>query len=152
MKKQDRRIINAAIAQLNPFLLREEDGRLKVFKNAKECYAATLRALYETFPLGYIDMPYFMMKFQGTTATEANNLCRTRQYAYVRLYETGNVQRTQKLRNVLQVLLKVSGTLFDEAHFGDALSAFDNMLVNGDYAKYGINKLNNLNVIHYDGR
>lgn len=91
--------------------------------------------IWAEFPRGYIDIPYFMCKYQGVKLRDAERMCGKKQYALVELWRSDSPERKSKLRHVLEVLLKVTGVDFDENAYLNALQAFDILLENTKIAE-----------------
>lgn len=148
MKKQYTTIIMQALSTTNPFMFRSETGRLLQYRDAKESYQLCLMALWSEFPAGFVDVAYFMMKYQGLTPFCINPILGNEEYCYVKIWDNHDTERLPKLRLVLQKLLQVSGCSFDEAAFGDAVATLDSLLERQGVREH-LSKLNNLNIIQY---
>lgn len=139
-------IIRHALSQSNPFILRDEQGHIMVFSSPKKAYLFVLTSLNTEFPLGFVDLAYFMLKYQRISPFRVFQKLGHKEYCYVRVWDTRNVDRLKKLRLILCKLLSVSECPFDESSFGDALKDFDaiyeKMKLSENYQMY-----DNLNVI-----
>lgn len=142
----DNDIIRHALSQSNPFILRNEFGRIMVFSSPKKAYLYVLTMLNDEFPLGFVDLAYFMLKYQRISPFRVFQKLGMKEYCYVRVWDTRNVDRLKYLRLILCKLLSVSECPFDESSFGDALKEFDAIIAKTSLAEnYQIH--NNLNVI-----
>ena len=148
MKKQYTTIIMQALSTTNPFMFRSETGRLLQYHDAKESYQLCLMALWSEFPAGFVDVAYFMMKYQGLTPKYYRPTLEEAEYCFVKIWDNHDTERLPKLRLVLQKLLQVSGCSFDEAAFGDAVATLDSLLERQGVREH-LSKLNNLNIIQY---
>lgn len=148
MKKQYTTIIMQALSTTNPFMFRSETGRLLQYHDAKESYQLCLMALWSEFPAGFVDVAYFMMKYQGLTPKYYRPILEEAEYCFVKIWDNHDTERLPKLRLVLQKLLQVSGCSFDEAAFGDAVATLDSLLERQGVREH-LSKLNNLNIIQY---
>ena len=148
MKKQYTTIIMQALSTTNPFMFRSETGRLLQYHDAKESYQLCLMALWSEFPAGFVDVAYFMMKYQCLTPKYYRPILEEAEYCFVKIWDNHDTERLPKLRLVLQKLLQVSGCSFDEAAFGDAVATLDSLLERQGVREH-LSKLNNLNIIQY---
>ena len=146
MTQKQEETMRIALSAVNPFVFRAETGRLNLYKSPLECYELCLWLLFCEFPAGFIDLAYFMIKYQRLSAYQVSLILGQREYAYVRIWDNEDPERPRKLRGVIRTLLTVSGCNFDEGHFGDALSRLDERLEK-ERAKQEYIKLNNLNII-----
>lgn len=146
MKEEYSRLIRQALQTTNPFVLRSETGSLIHYANAKECYQLVLMALFAEFPAGFVDIAYFMMKYQRATPKLITPILRNKEYCYVRIWDVNDTDRYNKLHLIFEKLLQVSGCSFDEVLFGDAVKALDSLLEKQGVAKT-LSKLDNVNLI-----
>lgn len=128
MKKRMKDTLRTALGVINPFALRTRDGSLMVFKNPEEAYQACMQMIWAEFPRGFVDIPFFMVRYQGLKLKEAEELCGRKQYALLRIWDSDNEVRKQKLREILCVLLKFSEVDFNESCFLSGLQCLDIML------------------------
>lgn len=132
----DNDVIRHALSQSNPFLLRNVLGRIMVFSSPKEAYLCVIALLNAEFPLGFVDLAYFMLKYQRLSPVRVFQKLGQKEYCYVRIWDTiRNAERLKLLRLILCKLLSVSGCPFDESSFGDALKEFD-----ANFAKGNLNE------------
>lgn len=125
MKREDKGMLRVALGAVNPFALRNENGGLAIYSSATEAYKETLLTLWSEFPRGFIDIPYFMVKYQGLAIREAERKCAGKQYALIRLSDRDDKERRSKLKQLLEMLLRVSKVPFDENSFMVGLQCFD---------------------------
>ena len=128
MKRKDKEALRVALGAINPFAFRGASGGITIYSSATEGYQLCLQMLWAEFPRGFIDLPYFMHKYQGLTLSEAMELTHRKQYGFVRIWDSDSERRKPVLREVLQVLLSVSGVAFNEDYFLNALANLDIML------------------------
>lgn len=145
IREEYSKLIRQALQTTNPFLIRSETGSLIHYENAKECYQLVMMALFAEFPAGFVDIAYFMMKYQRATPKLINSILKYKDYSFVRMWKD-DIDRYYTLHLIFEKLLQVSGCNFDEVAFGDAIKALDSFL-----KKQGVvgtlSKLNNINVI-----
>lgn len=146
MKEEYSRLIRQALQTTNPFVLRSETGSLIHYESAKECYQLVLMALFAEFPAGFVDMAYFMMKYQRATPKLITPILHNKEYCYVRIWDVNDPDRYNKMHLILEKLLQVSGCSFDEGAFGDGLKALDSLLEKQGVAKT-LAKLDNINLV-----
>ena len=128
MKKRDKETLCKALGAVNPFAFRNSTGGICIYRGPLEGYQVCLQMLWAQFPRGYIDIPYFMHKFQGLSLSEALELTHRKQFAFARIWDSDSERRKPVLREVLQVLLSVSGVEFSEVLFLSALQTLDLLL------------------------
>lgn len=147
MKTKDKaqRLVVEALSTTNPFMLRTETGMLRVYPSAKDAYEAVMSCLLKDFPFGFIDVPFFMMKYQRLSPVEARHYCRGRQYAFV--YDWRDDTDRETLRRVYGTLLRVSGCDFDDSSFQHALTYLDSLLESREVKVLPPNPFKLLNVI-----
>lgn len=146
MKKEDLLQVRGALQHINPFMFRAETGRLLTYKDANASYVQCLMALLREFPAGFIEIPYFMMKYQGVTPLQVGLLVGAREYAYIKLWDKMDSRREALLKQVLDILLQVSGCSFDYAAFSYAVTQLDHYLKTWDMLPMYQN-LNNLFIL-----
>lgn len=117
-----------ALSTVNPFMLRGETGRIILYENAKECYQLVLMGLYAEAPCGFVDVAYYMMKYQRLTSGQVWDILHQRQYAHIKWWDEDDPERVPTLRKVLRLLLSVSGCELDEELFRQALENLDTLL------------------------
>ena len=126
--------MTAALSRLNPFMLRNEEGRLIMYADAKECYQLCLMALWSDFPLGFVDLAYFMRKHQQLSPYRIMCILGIREFCFVRIWDKKDPERIGKLRAIMKLLLVESGCRFDELAFESAVDALDSFLKKGGVA------------------
>ena len=142
MTREQKQTIRDALSTTNPFMLRGETGRIILYENAKECYQSVLTGLFAECPAGFVDVAYYMMKYQRLTPAEVWNILRQKEYAYIPWWEK-SPERNERLKAVLRLLLKPSGCSLDEDLFRQSLDNLDALL-----DKQGVREnLRKLNVI-----
>lgn len=125
MRKEDKRLLREALGAVNPFAFHNEKNELAIYRSAIDAYKEVLLMLWSEFPRGFIDIPYFMVKYQGVAIREAERKCAGRQYALIRLWDRDDKERRSKLKQLLEILLRVNGIHFDETAFTGGLQCFD---------------------------
>ena len=118
----------ALIANVNPFLMINEDGNPLKAADAKEAYFKLFVALYKDFPCGFIDLPYFMVQHQRINLTEAEKCCGMHQYAMLS-WMRDLEDRNKTLRRICEKMLEVSGVPFDDSAFWGAVSSFSEFMI-----------------------
>jgi len=134
MKRELMKQMNELLANRSPFGIQTE-GRLLTYERAEQAYYEALMLLWSEFPRGFIDMPLFMWKYQGLTITEARQLCHHKEYALCRIWDVDDKERRTLLRQILQVLLRVTEVDFDETAYQTALTSLDIWLVKNQVAE-----------------
>ena len=134
MKRRSLEDMTAALSRLNPFMLRNEEGRLIMYADAKECYQLCLMALWSDFPLGFVDLAYFMRKHQQLSPYRIMCILGIREFCFVRIWDKKDPERIGKLRAIMKLLLVESGCRFDELAFESAVDALDSFLKKGGVA------------------
>ncbi len=134
MKKELKKQVNEMLAKSSPFGILTE-GRLLTYERVEQAYYEVLMLLWSEFPRGFIDMPLFMWKYQGLTITEARQLCHHKEYALCRIWDADDKERRTLLRQILQVLLRVTEVDFDETAYQTALTSLDIWLVKNQVAE-----------------
>lgn len=124
---------SAIIAEVNPFLIIDESGKPMKYSNAMQAYCRLFMLLHKQFTRGFIDIPYFMVKYMGMELTEAEKVCGAKQYATI-LWEChgqANEYRNKvsTLKTICEILLSVSSLEFDENAFHGGMSMFEEALV-----------------------
>ena len=134
MKKELKKQVNELLASRSPFGIQAE-GRLLTYERAGQAYYEALMLLWSEFPRGFIDVPLFMWKHQGLSITEARQVCHHREYCLCRIWDVDDKDRRNQLRQVLQVLLRVTDVDFDEEAYQTALTSMDIWLVQNHVAE-----------------
>ena len=143
MTREQKILVRDALGAINPFMLRSETGRLIPYESTKECYQLVLTGLFAEFPAGFVDVPYYMMKYQRLPPKQVFCIVGYRQYAIIPWWDK-SPERDEKIRQVLVALLQPSGCRLDDVLFQQALDNLDSLL-----DKQGVReKLSRLNNIH----
>lgn len=129
----------------NPLGLIDSNKNLKIYENPVKCYYDAIIKLYLLAPQGWLDIPYFMMKYQGIRIAQARELCGRKQYGRLDWHcrPMGGVhkERNRVLKGVIFALLKVTDCEFSENAFNAAVYDFD--LYNNKHDAYTKIKLPN---------
>lgn len=128
MKREREEMLKAALGVVNPFAFRTANGGFSVYTNAQEAYQFCIQMLWAEFPRGFVDIPLFMNKYQGVSLKEAETLVGRKQYALLRIWDNESEERVKKLREVLTILLRVSGVALNESLMLDGLYRLDMFL------------------------
>lgn len=118
MTIQDKEAISSALRSINPFMLRSE--------TAQAAYNKVVGLLFAEFPLGFVDVALFMMKYQRLSATQARSYCGSRGYAAI--MEWSDAAARQIIRHIMSILLKPSGCKLNDTCFHEALIYLDSLL------------------------
>lgn len=145
MKAKEIKDITNVVINFNPFLLRAENGKIMTYKNAEECYALAVLTLWHEFPLGFVDVAYFMAQHQGLSPLRIFRILRGREYCFLS-WSKHNPYRNDKLRQILRLLLINSECKLDENLFYKAVDFLDEMMGHNRYDPVNIQP-NLLNVI-----
>jgi hypothetical protein len=130
MKKNDRELLKQALGATSPFAFSMPESGVEFYNNKVDAYRDVLMMLWAEFPRGYIDIPFFMHKYQNVALRDAERICGQRQYAMIKLWDSDDKDRLPLLRSLLGILLKVTGVEFDENVFVNAVQIFDTFLLN----------------------
>lgn len=130
MKKNDRELLKQALGATSPFAFSMPESGVSFYNNKVDAYRDVLMMLWAEFPRGYIDIPFFMHKYQNVALRDAERICGQRQYAMIKLWDSNDKDRLPLLRSLLEILLKVTGVEFDENSFVNAVQGFDIFLLN----------------------
>lgn len=129
----------------NPLGLIDCNKRLRIFENPVKCYYEAFVTFYMLAPQGWLDVPYFMMKYQGIRIALARELCGRKQYGRLewtcKPMGAAHKERNRVLKNVIFALLRVTGCDFSENAFNAAIYDFD--LYNNRHDAYTRIKLPN---------
>lgn len=145
MKANEIKDIANVVTNFNPFLLRDETGKIMTYKDAEECYALTVLTLWHEFPLGFVDVAYFMAQHQGLSPLRIFRILRGREYCFLS-WSKHNPYRNDKLRQILRLLLVNSECKLDENLFYKAVDKLDEMMGRNRHEPVNIQR-NLLNVI-----
>lgn len=145
MKRNDIKTVRNVTQKFNPFYIRDGYGNLIFYENTIEAYKECLTIICREFPAGFIDIGLFMRKYQQLASIRVNTLLGEQQYAFCKIWDTHDVMRTKTLRAVVHILLKVSGSNFDEVTFSVALDEVNKTLREFEDESYLF--LNNVKII-----
>ena len=113
----------------NPLGLIDTNKHLKIYENPVKCYYDAFLKFYLLAPQGWLDVPYFMMKYQGIRIAQARELCGRKQYGrldwHSRPMSGVHKERNRVLKGVIFALLQVTGCEFSENAFNAAIYEFD---------------------------
>lgn len=137
-------------AEHNPFMVRNDDGRLIRYQNKREAYEMILLDLFTNFPLGFIDIPLFLMARQQLSPKECKEICGNKEYLFVTWWGVQYPHVYGKLHKLLQLLLKPSGFPLDEQLFVDSVENINKLLTNTE-ARENLRMKDNLFIISKGG-
>lgn len=119
------------IERYNPFVFKDKEGRLLLFKDYTAAYKYTLKQLAKRFPKGYIDMTIFLCERMSISLKETvQEVTRWRKMGikddifYLKIWER-TTDRNTMLTEIFKALHMISGTKFDEFSFRTAMKEFD---------------------------
>lgn len=112
------------MARVNPFALLTPDGNLLQYDNAIEAYYELMLKIFGMCPRGYIDLPLIMHTFQHERINDAVRYCRRKEIFLLKNWDTSDNVTVNSLREVLSLMLEVTGVPFDENAFQGALYKF----------------------------
>jgi len=119
------------IERCNPFVFKDKDGKLLLFKDYTAAYKYTLKQLAKRFPKGYIDMTIFLCEQMSISLKETvQEVTRWRKMGikddifYLKIWER-TTERNIMLSDIFKALHMISGTKFDEISFRTAMKEFD---------------------------
>lgn len=139
--------IREKLEKQNPFAIRDKDGKLVWYKDAKEAYQLILQDLWSQFPAGFVDVRLFMMQRQGLPPDKRCDICLEKQYAYIHWWDLQNFDVQFKLKYVLRALLALWGfSNLDESLFEVAVNTLDSLLEKQG-VKDSLKQICNLHVI-----
>lgn len=125
MRKNEQQLLKEALGATCPFAFRMSGSKLSFYSDKTDAYHDVLLMLWAEFPRGFIDIPYFMSKYQCVALKDAERICGQFQYAMIKLWDTDDKDRLPLLGKLCKVLLKVNGVEFDENAFKNAVCRFD---------------------------
>lgn len=126
MKKTEIAKMREVLQKANPFLILEKGTETpEAYATDVDAYYDVLLRLFAAFPRGYTDLPLFLHDNMGMNINDAELVCGQRQIFNFPLYDIDFPDRKDKLREMLCVLLKLTGCKFNEQAFNTALTRFD---------------------------
>ena len=127
-KPQDLKYI---IEKYNPFVFKDKEGKILLFKDYTAAYKYTLKQLAKRFPKGYIDMTIFLCEHMSISLKETvQEVTRWRKMGikddifYLKIWNR-TTERNSMLTDIFKALHMISGTEFDEFSFRTAMKEFD---------------------------
>lgn len=123
MKRNLNKFLTDMIQRANPFLVIDEEGKLKYYTSTKEAYKDCILSIFSEFPLGFVDVGMYMMKYQRLTSVQVSIYLGMKQYCFLKYSLLTNFPDIfrDRLKALLLVLLKPSGSKFDVAAFENAM-------------------------------
>ena len=127
-KPQDLKYI---IEKYNPFVFKDKEGKILLFKDYTAAYKYTLKQLAKRFPKGYIDMTIFLCEQMSISLKETvQEVTQWKEHGikddifYLKIWER-TTERNSMLTDIFKALHMISGTKFDEISFRTAMKEFD---------------------------
>lgn len=114
--------LKALLALVNPFGIIKGDQYVK-YDSEKDAYLDVMITMKLFFPRGYVDVPLFMNFFQGIEIQRGVMMCGAKGELW-HLDFTDNDTSPDKWRDLLQLLLKVTGIEFKNNVFVAAYIEF----------------------------
>lgn len=128
MKRDKEEMLCKALGAVNPFAFRDQEHSLIIYRNPQEAYQLCIQMLWSEFPRGFVDIPLFMHKYQGLSLKQAEHIVGRKQYALLRIWDYKSEERVNKLREILTILLRVSGVALNESYMRSGLNTLDMIL------------------------
>lgn len=131
-------LIQEFFEEHNPFMLKDEKGKLCYFECYADAYTDLLGRLKLDFPEGYIDLVVFLTEYYGYTADEAVSEVSSwerRGFKNPVLVDWSDPLYIEELRDVCQRMHFVSESSFKEDQFRLGFLKFTNNLKEGKYGK-----------------
>ncbi|MBQ5712869.1 MAG: hypothetical protein IIV77_00025 [Bacteroidaceae bacterium] len=125
MIQSPKETLKQALGAVCPFAFRNSQGSLSIYSNPQDAYKEVIVMLWAEFPRGFVDIPFFMSKYQGLSLKDAERLCGRKQYAIVKMWDRDDKQRIAILRRIYEALLRVSELKLNESYFLNAIQCFD---------------------------
>lgn len=146
MTGHDKEAIQNALEAINPFMFRSETGRLYVYETAQAAYNKVVGLLFTEFPLGFVDVAQFMMKYQRLPAVQARSYCGSHGYAMI--MDWAEPQTGKVVRHIMRTLLKPSGCKLNESCFKEALRHLDSLHKQQEVKELPINPYKLFNIMN----
>ena len=128
------------VERFSPFLLRDENGRLKIFVTYCSVYLYVMKLLLAKFPCGYVDLHLLLYEDVGLTKAECVAVIRKARKKGLEngvlpiAFDEPGAVRNMQLEAVMHVLHSLTGTDFHYGAFRDALCVFDQIRAATDEA------------------
>mgnify|MGYP007038179399 CR=1 FL=1 len=124
MKENEKNKYLEIMAKVNPFGLTTHEGYLMHYDNAVEAYYMMLLKIFGMCPRGYIDLPLVMHTYQRESIIDAVRYCRRKEIFLLRSWDISDYETVNTLREVLTIMLEVTGVPFDENAYQGAMYKF----------------------------
>ena len=118
---------------VNPLGLTDCNNRLRIFHSANECYETCFKALYCTFPKGFIDIPLFMSRNMNLPLSKCIELCKHKQLAFIP-WDVPKKSES-KLSHLTYLFLNVTGVPFSHNAFKCAFFELNQMIKSNNSQK-----------------
>lgn len=124
MKESEKSKYREIMAKVNPFGLTTPDGKLLHYDNAVEAYYEMMLKIFSMCPRGYIDLPLIMHTYQREGINDAVRYCRHKEIYLLKNWDISDDVTVNSLREVLSLMLEVTGVPFNENAFQGGLYKF----------------------------
>ena len=124
MKVSEKSRYREIMAKVNPFGLLTPDGNLLHYDNAVEAYYEMMLKIFSMCPRGYIDLPLIMHTYQREGINDAVRYCRHKEIFLLKNWDISDDVTVNSLREVLSLMLEVTGVPFNENAFQGGLYKF----------------------------
>ena len=139
------------LCTFNPFgFRRQSDTQLESYASSEAAYTFCVEMLFAEFPAGFVDIPFFMMKYQQATPSQAWAICPQKQYAYIPWWaETEEEKgiRNARIQLVLQRLLHITGCSIAVEDMNTAINRLD-ALIDKKNVRETLRKINNIEFLN----
>lgn len=112
MAKKRNNLMHMLLQEVNPFGIVEVDA-YKRYNTQVDAYNDLFTILWNYFPRGYIDIPLFMVTFQGVDYLDALRLCPKDDIVRIPIQDIEAEGRYEMFETLCKRLLKVTGCEFN---------------------------------------
>lgn len=112
MAKKQSNLLHLLLQEVNPFGIVEGDA-YKRYNTQVDAYNDLFTILWNYFPRGWIDIPLFMVTFQGVEYLDAMRLCPKDDILRIPIQDIEAEGRYEMFENLCKRLLKVTGCEFN---------------------------------------
>lgn len=128
MAKINSGLVHKLLQEVNPFGIIEKGGYNR-YNTQVDAYNDLFMILWNYFPRGWIDVPLFMVTFQGIDYIEAQRLCVRDDIVRIPISDIEAEGRLEMLIELCKKLLKVTDCDFDINAFQQGLHKFNLMMM-----------------------
>lgn len=112
-------------AKCAPFLERDMNGKLIIYKNPTDAYLSIIKHIYFYAPCGFIDVPLFLIKLQQIPIALAEYICfKKNQIVILKKWHYECNELVEQIKEIMIALLEYSNTGWNEQAFQAALDEY----------------------------